>query len=309
MTKKEIETKKKLLIKNIKLLAQELGKTPTKRDYLKKYGNPQFENVGGFSIILEKAGFIRNKYNNLSNDEIKKIFRNYIKENGVPISHKFPKILPSYDLVCNRFGSYKKFLNSIGYDTLEKNYTKDEIVELLQRGIDRGEIKSIIDLSKKGYPVPATIYKILEVTSWKETLKLIDRDLKSRHGISFKYEYTQDKLKTMYFDLSKKLNKNIQGASKYDIKEYLGITQDVFQRVFNKSFAELKREWGFQIKKGSSIYSKEIIVEFLKNEIEKKGRKLTIREIISNDNLPAITTIYRIFNTKSIKKIYSLIEK
>ena len=305
MTK--IEIKEKLIIKNIKVLAKELGKTPTKRDYLKKYGNPQFENIGGFSLILEKAGFTRNKHNNLSNEDIKNIFIDYIKENGVPISHKFPKNLPSYDLICDRFGSYKKFLKLIGYDTLEKTYTKNEIIELLQTGIDRGDIKSVIDLAKNSYPVPATIYNILGVTGWKETLKLIDRELNSNYNISSKYNYTQEELKTKYFELSKKLSKNIRGASKYDVKEHLGITQDVFQRVFKKSFVELKKEWGFQARKRDSIYTKEIIIELLKNEIEKKGRELTIREIITNDNLPSITTIYRIFNTTSLKDIYSVI--
>lgn len=308
MTRKEIEIKEKLIIKNIKVLAKELGKTPTKRDYLKKYGNPQFENVGGFSLMLEKAGYVRNKHNNLTDEDIKRIFKEYIKKNGVPISHKFPKTLPSYDLVCSRFRSYKEFLNLIGYDTLEKSYTKNEIVKLLQNGIDNGDIKSIIDLSKKGYPVPATIYKILGVASWKETLKLINRELNSNYVRSFKYNYTQDELKNMYLELSKKLNKNVRGASKYDIKEYLGITQDVFQRVFNKAFRELKMEWGFQVR-GNSIYTREMILEILEKKLKEKGSYLTLREIVADNELPSITTIYRIFNTKSLKNIYLLIEK
>lgn len=309
MTKKEIEVKENKIINNIKLLAKELGKTPTRKEYYNKYGNPQFENIGGFSLILEKAGFTRNKHTNLSKKDIKRIFKKYIKENGIPISHKFPKNLPSYDLICDRFGSYKSFLNSIGYDTLEKTYTKNEIIELLQAGIDRGDIKSVIDLAKNSYPVPGTIYKILKVSSWKETLKLIDRELNSNYNRSSKYNYTQKELKTMYLELSKKLNKNIRGASKYDVKEHLGITQDVFQRVFKKSFVELKKEWGFQARKRNSIYTQEMILELLRKKIKEKGRELTIREIISDDELPAMTTIYRIFNTTSLKKIYSLIEK
>ena len=302
MTK--IEIKEKLIIKNIKVLAKELGKTPTKRDYLKKYGNPQFENIGGFSLMLEKAGYVRNKHNNLTDEDIKKMFKKYIKENGVPISHKFPKSLPSYDLICKRFGSYKSFLNSIGYDSFEKIYTKDEIVKLLQNGIDNGDIRSIIDLSKKGYPVPATIYKILNTKGWKDTLKLINRELNSNYIKSSKYNYTQEELKTMYFELSKKLNKNIRGASKYDVKECLGITSDVFQRVFNKAFRELKIEWGFQTRR-NNIYTREMILEILRKKIEAKGRYLTLREIVADKDLPALTTIYRIFNTKSLKIIYS----
>lgn len=299
--------KENKIINNIKSLAQELGKTPTRREYFKKFGNPQFENVGGFSLMLEKAGFVRNKYNNLSNEDIKNLFRNYIKKNGIPISYKFPKTLPSYDLVCSRFGSYKKFLNLIGYDTL--SYTKDDIIKLLQKGIDSGEIKSIIDLSKKGYPVPATIYKILGTKGWKDTLKLINRELKSNQNSHFKYNYTQEELKEMYFQLSSSLKKDEYGASKGDIKIYLNITSSVYERVFKKTLVELKEEWGFTTKKTHCKYTKDKILLLLQRKIEKKGNYLTIREIINDKELPAITTIYRIFKTKSLKKIYSLIEK
>ena len=208
------------------------------------------------------------------------------------------------DLICKRFRTYKSFLNSIGYDGFEKNYTKDEIIELLQNGIDNGEIRSSLDLCKSGYPVSSTIYKILEVSSWKEVLEVIGRELKCRKGISFKYNYTQDELKKMYLELSKKLNKNVRGASKYDIKQHLGITQDVFQRVFNKAFKELKIEWGFQARR-NNIYTREMILEILQNKIEAKGSYLTLREIVADKDLPALTTIYRIFNTKSLKIIYS----
>ena len=135
-------------------------------------------------------------------------------------------------------------------------------------------------------------------------LEVIGRELKCRKGISFKYNYTQDELKNMYLELSKKLNKNVRGASKYDIKKYLGITQDVFQRVFNKSFSELKKEWGFQTRR-NNIYTREMILEILQKKIEAKGSYLTLREIVADKDLPALTTIYRIFNTKSLKIIYS----
>lgn len=308
MTKKEIEIKQQRIIKNIKLLAKELGRTPTRDEYCKKFGNPQFKNIGGFSVMLEKAGFIKNKHNNLSNDEIKNLYIKYIKKNGVPKSKGIPKELPSYNLVCYRFESYKKFLNSLGYNTLEKSYTKDEIIKLLQDGIDNGDIKSIMDLSKKDYPVPVTIYKILGVNSWKETLNLINRKLQSNYSSNSRYNFTKEELKDMYFELSEKLNKTNNGASQQDVKKHLGMTQDVFQRVFKKSFIELKKEWGFEVINRRNCYTKEIIAELLKNKIKEKGKELTTREIIIDEDLPTLSTIYRIFNTKSIKEIYKMIK-
>lgn len=48
-----------------------------------------------------------------------------------------------------------------------------------------------------------------------------------------------------------------------------------------------------------------MILEILQKKIEAKGSYLTLREIITDDELPSVTTIYRIFNTKSLKIIYS----
>ena len=67
-------------------------------------------------------------------------------------------------------------------------------------------------------------------------------------------------------------------------------------------------EWGFQVR-GNSIYTREMILEILEKKKKKKGSYLTLREIVADNELPSITTIYRIFNTKSLKKIYLLIEK
>ena len=52
-----------------------------------------------------------------------------------------------------------------------------------------------------------------------------------------------------------------------------------------------------------------MILEILQNKIEAKGSYLTLREIVADNDLPSLTTIYRIFNTKSLKNIYLLIEK
>ena len=80
-----------------------------------------------------------------------------------------------------------------------------------------------------------------------------------------------------------------------------------FKRVFKKSFIELKKEWGFQARGNNRIYTQEMILELLRKKTKEKGRVLSIREIILDDELPSITTIYRIFNTTSLKDIYSVI--
>lgn len=297
------------VIYRLKELSKKLNKTPTKREYISEYGNPSFENLGGYNNLLQKAGLIVNRYTNLTNEEIQEKFKEYIKEHGIPKSTEIPKTLPSYDLIKLRFGNYKIFLQSIGYDISVIYWNKDKIIKILQEGIDNGEIKSREDLNKKGYPTMTTIREILNVSTWKETLNIIDRKLISCYKSHDKYNFTEEELKKMYINLSEKLGKRKRGASEKDIREHLGFNISVFQRVFKKKFIELKKEWGYTPRTSTMQYTSNELLEILKVKIKEKGRYLTLREIIIDKDLPAINTFYRIFNTKSFKKIYSLLNE
>lgn len=296
------------IIKRLQELTKKLEKTPTRREYLAEYGNPEFKNYGGYNTMLVKAGLKVNMHIKLTDDEIKKRFVEYIEKNGVPISKKIPKELPSYDLICSRFGSYKSFLQSIGYDTLLNYWDRDKIIKTLQKGIDSGDIKSSEDLNKKGYPTLTTIREILKVSTWKQALKIADRELISTHRSHGKYNFTKEELKNKYVELSKKIGKSRRGASRIDIRQELGFSVIVFERAFKKRFSDLKKEWGYDVRK-STAYTQEEIFEILISKINKKGSYLTLREITVDKDLPTLTTFYRVFRTGSMKEVYEKLEK
>lgn len=296
------------IIKRLQELAKKLEKTPTRREYLAEYGNPEFKNYGGYNTMLVKAGLKVNMHIKLTDDEIKKRFVEYIEKNGVPISKKIPKELPSYDLICSRFGSYKSFLQSIGYDTLLNYWDRDKIIKTLQKGIDSGDIKSSEDLNKKGYPTLTTIREILKVSTWKQALKIADRELFSTHKSRKKYGFTKEELKEMYINLSNKMGKTIKGASKMDVRQELGFSVIVFERAFRKRFSDLKKEWGYEVRK-STAYTQEEIFEILIDKIKKKGSYLTLREITVDKDLPSLVTFHRVFRTGSMKEIYKQLEE
>ena len=75
--------KEKLIIDNIKNLAKKINKTPRRKDYIKEYKTEVFENFGGYSKLVEKAGFIPNKRTNLTKEEIINRFVKYYKEHHI----------------------------------------------------------------------------------------------------------------------------------------------------------------------------------------------------------------------------------
>lgn len=295
------------IICRLKELSKKLNKTPTRREYISEYGNPCFEKFGGYNFVLQKAGLIVNRHLQLTNEEIQEIFKKYIKKHGIPKSTEIPKTLPSYDLIKLRFGGYKTFLQSIGYDSLLNYWDREKIIEILQKGIDSGDIKSREDLNKKGYPTMTTIREILKVSTWKETLNIVNRELISNYKYHEKYNFTKEELKEMYDNLSKKLGKIKRGASEKDIRRELGFNIGVFEDTFKKRFTDLKREWGYVPRNSPTFYTADELIEILRKKVEEKGKYLTIREIIVDKDLPTIKTIYRVFNTKSLKEIYKKI--
>lgn len=293
------------IIKRVQNLAIKLGKTPTRREYVAEYGSiAGFNLFHGYNDILIKAGLKVNHHKNLSDDEIKEMYIKYIKENGVPSSRNIPKELPSCDTIQDRFGSYRAFLKSIGYESHQKSYTKEELTKLLQDGIDNGSIKSMIDLNKPGYPSYNCFYNIFGVRTWKEILKIIDRNLESTFIPHKNYNFSKEELKNKYIELSEKIGKTKSGASKHEVRKYLGFTESVFFIAFKKPLSELRREWGYTPRKAKKIYTKEMILKALEEQEKKIGRKLTLREIVRCKELPSLPTIYITFETTSMEEIY-----
>ena len=129
--------KEKLIIDNIKNLAKKINKTPRRKDYIKEYKTEVFENFGGYSKLVEKAGFIPNKRTNLTKEEIINRFVKYYREHHiVPSSMHIPKELPSYDIIFNKFGSYDNFLRELNLNREILNhfaaYSKEDLIKFLQ---------------------------------------------------------------------------------------------------------------------------------------------------------------------------------
>lgn len=304
------------IIKQIRELAEKLGKTPTKREYNKVY-RPTYNNIkfGRFSLMVEKAGLTLN-YFCLSDEEIKRKFKNYIEKNGVPACGSIKiKGLPSFDVVQKRWGTYENFLKEIGYSgnltRFSKKYTKDEMIKFLQEKVDDGSFRLHKDLkTKKELPYIDTVYKILDCKSFDDVIKIIDREKyfkKYKTKETSKIEKTNEELISDYIKLSKKINKTVYGATRFDTVKYLGIYSNFYAMRFG-SFSNFRKEAGFEkFKNIKPKFTKEEVTELLLDEIKNKGRLLKVREIDADENFPSLTTIYCLFRTCKIKEIYEKI--
>ena len=162
----------------------------------------------------------------------------------------------------------------------------------------------MIDLNKPGYPSYNCFYNVFGVKTWKEILKAIDRQLESTFVPHKNYHFSKEELKNKYIELSEKIGKTKSGASRHDVKKYLGFSESVFFIAFKKSLYDLRREWGYTPRKTRKIYTKEMILKALEKQEKKIGRKLTLREIESCKELPSLITIYITFETTSMEEIY-----
>lgn len=304
------------IIKQIRDLAEKLGKTPTRREYNKVY-RPAYNNkkFGSFSLIVEKAGLTSNRFC-LSDEEVKQKFKEYIEKNGIPACRSVKiKGLPSFDVVINRWGSYENFLKEIGYsgklNKFHKNYIRDEMIKFLQEKVDDGSFRCNKDLkTKKELPYIDTVCRILDCKSFEEVTKIIDREKYfkiNKKKEAYKIEKTNEELISDYIKLSKKINKTVYGATRFDTVKYLGIYSTFYAMRFG-SFSNFRKEAGFEkFKNIKPKFTKDEAVELLLEEIKNKGRFLKLREIEADAKLPSLTTLYCLFGTCKIKEIYEKI--
>lgn len=258
---------KKELIERLQYLYKQFNKIPT-RDLYETFYNSKFpRKYGTFRIILKQAGFeVRIIKHNYTKQEIFNLYKEYFKKNGIIEAKYLPKSLPCYDLVLKYWGKYEIFLKELGYKPLNRmfysKFSKEEMIKYLRKKYDEGIFTKFSDLSfKSDLPHFDTLLKILNVNSWKEIVKLIDRPLYFKGFISKKnkYYYTDEELILLYKNLSDKLNKNKAGATTRDIKKYLNINPSLYNIRF-VSLSNLKEFLGYD-------YRKPVIKYNLKKEI------------------------------------------
>ena len=112
------------LITQVQMLAKELGRTPSKREF---YKDPRIASAytassrfGSWNKFLEAAGLKTNKRTDIANEELIAQVQMLAKELGrTPTYREFDKDprIASADTASSRFGSWNKFLEAAGLKT------------------------------------------------------------------------------------------------------------------------------------------------------------------------------------------------
>lgn len=243
---------------------------------------------------------------------IERIHSLHKKLGRVPTYNEYKKEY-GFNQIPHKFGGYCGLLEAanLGY-TWGGKISKRKLINYLQKNIDNGKIKSIRDLRlKKEFPDVPTIYRILECNSLEEVNRIINRNIffkiirKSRVK-SIKNKSNEELLKE-YRLLSQNLKRE-NGATGNDIEKYLMYSSKSFIFRFN-GLEKLRKLAGYDYKQKYSKWNKEKIKERLLVEYRKNNNKrLKIREIELNENLPSITTIRRYFN-KNLEGIWKEVLK
>lgn len=165
-----------------------------------------------------------------------------------------------------------------------------------------------------------TIQKRFKVKTWEELMKLLKLDSQHKKAVkrhkkiviasSFErvvVTENNEKLLEMYKEFSEKIGAT-NGSSMKQLKTYgFKYSETVLLRRFG-NWKTVKEKCGYTFRLGPK-YTLEEIQKTLLEERDKLGRRLSQKEITNNPSLPGLETIFKIFKTSSISKIWDELER
>lgn len=307
---------REIIIDRIITLSKKLNKTPTKKEYVKEYNNTEFSRYfkGSYTEALEAAGLKVNYNKNLTKEQVLEKYRKYISVHGMNFSSRnIPKGLPGADVISKKlWNGWNDFLEELGQEknvNLFHKLSKEEMIKFLQEKIDLGIIKTSSDIyNNKDLPDIRSIRCVLKTDSLEKINKMLNRKLfniKKKSEVTSIREKTTEELLDEYIQLSKKLNKTINGASFVDIKRYTNYSPISFSRRF-VNMNKLRRAAGFEPLQNMDLYNREEVLEIVYNIYKQNNfKKLKWREILITNEI-SITVINKHLSNK-IEEIYKII--
>lgn len=255
--------------------------------------NYYVRHFGSWGKALKLIGFEKlhkdNKWSDLSNAEIIEVLKfceiKIINQNRAFLRHRFKQ-------------SMYKILKMVGreFELAVKYLTKEDYIEIM-----KSEGKAITsDEFRKKYGSANNTKSFNEYFgSWNNFLKECGYEVNSENT---PIEKTNDEIVKEYKEISLKKGYS-QGLPIKMLKSELGYSSTFLAYRFG-SMNKLKKLAGFEPIIRDKQWHKKEILEFLSSR-----DRMTSKEIAENKDLPSLSTLFRIFKTTSINKIYEEIEK
>lgn len=301
------------VVKNIKKLAEKLGKTPSVHEYHAEYGNTSFYKVRYNSLVV-KAGLKPNlAYNKDSTKkmenhlkkkkELKKEFMQIYKRlKFVPTKKEINECGISSEVIRYYFGTYKGFLKEVGI-TKDKDLKSPKIVE---KNFSREIIlKQIKELAVKLKKIPTKedyekkYGKIEEIEQYGGFLNLLEL----ASPILEKREVSKTEVEDIYL---KYIKENGIPSEKDLPKDFPQLK--IIKKYFN-TFKKLLTEIGY-VESRADFYkmSQEELICFLQKSVDNKVLKAP-KDFNLNINLPFWETVKLILNCETFDEMADIIDR
>lgn len=286
---------KEELIEFLKALSTELGKTPTIVDLIGKKNSPSYivyyTRFGSWNTALKSSGLSINSEKKIYSD--KELVDYLIKFNKInsrsPKTEDFlkNKDLPSPKAYFRRFGSWNNALKRAGLKiNVRKNYTKDELLELLNmkaKKLGRSPMGDDVNNDKK---MPDRSTYDFHFGTMNNALKLAGLEVKYHFRIWVKEELLQ-KLREKATELGRTptqrdLDKDSSMPAKGNYRKYFG------------SFTHAVREANLPVKR---FWSEKELVKALQQLYLKLNRTPTREELKKDSDCPSLTPFVEKFGS------------
>lgn len=271
------------LIWQLQQLAQELGHVPTVKEYDRcsytAVHNTVYKYFDSWNEFLRMAGLeVALKGSEIEDDLLLEQVRTLAAELGhTPTTLEYNKCsyTAHYTVVCNRFGSWERFLRTAGLEVARKNRSRGInadalIAQLQQLAQELGHVPSVTEFDACKYTVSHfAVYSHFE--GWQQFLtaaQLGPLEKKNR-------EYTADLLIAQAQKLAKEL-KHVPTAEEFDAAEST-LNQVVVDNCFG-SWKQLLLAACLETDEGLEEYTLETLLEQKKALTEKLGRMPTAKE-------------------------------
>lgn len=301
------------VVKNIKKLAEKLGKNPSVHEYHVEYGSTSFYKVS-YNSLVAKAGLKPNiaynkdsakkKENHLKKKkELKKEFMQiYNRLKFVPSKKEINECGISSEVIRYYFGTYKGFLKEIGV-TKDKDVKSPKLVEM---NFNREVIlKQIKELAAKLKKIPTKeeyekkYGKIVGLRKYGGFSKLLEL----ANPILEKGEISKAEVEDIYLKYIKENGIPSEKNLPKDLPQ-LKIIKKYF-KTFKKFLAEI----GY-VESRADFYkmSPEELISFLQESVDNKVLKLP-KDFNLNINLPFWETVKFILNCETFDEMADIIDR
>ena len=301
------------VIKNIKKLAEKMGKTPSVNEYQTEYGSTSFYKVRYNSLVV-KAGlkpniaynkdFIKKSENHLKKKkELKEEFLQIYKRlKFVPTKKEINECGISSEVIRYYFGTYKGFLKEVGV-TKDKEMKSSKVAE---KNFNREIIlKQIKELAVKLKKIPTKeeyekkYGKIVELRQYGGFSNLLEL----ASPILEKGEISKVEIEDIYL----KYIKENGIPSEKDLPKDLPQLK-IIKKYF-KTFKNLLTEIGY-VESRAAFWkmSQEELISFLQESVDSKVLKLP-KDFNLNINLPFWETVKYILKCETFDEMADIIDR